>query len=215
VAGAALRTPPRGLLLPALPAGAVASLAAAAEPGLSGASGPAGVVAHFAAAYAARAGATARRGARQRLFELTELRLPADVPGQPRAATEPDVDLCADWLDEFAAAAGVPADRDRTAAARAVAQGRLLLWEIAGAPVAMAGNSPTVRGVTRIGPVFTPPEHRRHGYGAAVTGELARRLQQRGRVVLFADRANPSAVGVYQRLGFRPVGDWDDWSLEY
>jgi len=33
--------------------------------------------------------------------------------------------------------------------------------------------------------------------------------------VLFADLANPTSTGVYLRIGFRPVGDWDEWRLEY
>ncbi len=36
-----------------------------------------------------------------------------------------------------------------------------------------------------------------------------------GRVMLHADDTNPSAVGVYTRIGFRPVAEWTDWSLEY
>jgi predicted GNAT family acetyltransferase len=63
--------------------------------------------------------------------------------------------------------------------------------------------------------VSTPPEHRRHGYAAALTAAVARRLLDRGRVVLFADLANPTSTGVYLRIGFRPVGDWDEWRLEY
>jgi predicted GNAT family acetyltransferase len=69
--------------------------------------------------------------------------------------------------------------------------------------------------VTRIGPVWTPPERRRRGYAAAATAELAGRLRARGEVVLFADRANPTSTGVYRRIGFRPVAEWDDWVLEY
>lgn len=110
----------------------------------------------------------------------------------------------------------MPPDPDtRASSARVVAHRRLLFWEVAGGPVSMVGHSPTVAGVTRIGPVWTPPEHRRHGYAAAATAGVAARLRGRGEVVLFADRANPTSTGIYERVGFRPVGDWDDWLLEY
>lgn len=69
----------------------------------------------------------------------------------------------------------------------------------------------------RVGPVWTPPEHRRHGYAAAAVGAVRARLLAAGAtaVVLFADTADATSTGVYTRLGFRPVADQEDWSLEY
>ena len=97
-----------------------------------------------------------------------------------------------------------------------IGAGRLHFWTADGdRPVSMVGHTRTVAGVTRIGPVWTPPEHRRRGYAAAATAEVAGRLRAHGEVVLFADRANPTATGVYERIGFRPVAEWDDWRLEY
>lgn len=216
VAGVALRTPPRGLLLTALPAGAVGPLAAVAPPALPGAAGHADVVAEFAAAYAARAGATARPAIAQRLFRLGELVPPARPAGALRAATEVDVELGAKWFVDFCTEAGVPPDPEVLfSSRRIVAQRRLMFWAVDGEPVSMVGHSPTVAGVTRIGPVWTPPERRRRGYAAAATAELAGRLRDRGEVVLFADRANLTSTGIYERIGFRPVGEWDDWVLEY
>ena len=86
---------------------------------------------------------------------------------------------------------------------------RLWLWEDeAGVPVSLAARTPAVAGVARIAPVYTPPEHRRHGYATAVTAActadaLARDAE---RVVLFTDLADPSANAMYQRIGFRPAG---------
>jgi GNAT superfamily N-acetyltransferase len=215
VAGVALRTPPRGLLIPPLPAGAAAGLAEVAPPELPGAAGPTTPVAEFTAAYAARTGATAQPGDHLRLYELSELVPPPAPPGAPRIAGAADVDLVDRWSADFMAEMGAPADPDPDAIRRVVAQGRIWLWQGAHGPVCLVGHSPTVGGVTRIGPVSTPPQHRRHGYAAALTAEVARRLLGRGRVVLFADLANPTSTGVYLRIGFRPVGDWDEWRLEY
>jgi predicted GNAT family acetyltransferase len=68
-------------------------------------------------------------------------------------------------------------------------------------------------GMCRIGPVYTPPESRGRGFGAAVTAAAVRHAHRRGarHVVLFADVANPVANGIYRRLGFVPVAE----SLEY
>lgn len=218
VAGVALRTPPRGLLVSPLPAGAAEALAAVAEPALPGAAGPPVEVEAFARAHAARTGARAVAAMRQRLFRLDELVPPPPVPGRLREATGDDTELCARWYVDFAAEAGMPLTEDPTVTTRRVtAQRRLLLWEIDGRPVSMAGHTPSVVGVARVGPVYTPPGHRRHGYAAAATAGACGRLLERGAtaVVLFADRANPTSTGVYRRIGFHPVGDHDDWVLEY
>ena len=86
---------------------------------------------------------------------------------------------------------------------------RLWLWEdAAGVVASLAARTAAVAGVARIAPVYTPPEHRRHGYGTAVTAActadaLARDAE---RVVLYTDLADPSANAMYQRIGFRPIG---------
>jgi predicted GNAT family acetyltransferase len=86
---------------------------------------------------------------------------------------------------------------------------RLWLWEDgAGVVASLAARTSAVAGVSRIAPVYTPPEHRRHGYGTAVTAActadaLARDAE---RVVLYTDLADPSANAMYQRIGFRPIG---------
>ena len=73
----------------------------------------------------------------------------------------------------------------------------------------MCGRTPTVCGVPRIGPVWTPPDHRRHGYAAAVTGYVCEHALRAGATActLFADATNPTSNGVYERIGFRPVAE--------
>ena len=85
----------------------------------------------------------------------------------------------------------------------------MLLWEVAGRPVALAVAQRQVAGMTRIGPVYTPPADRRHGFGAAVTAAAAAWALDdgAGQVVLFVDHANPTTNRLYHRLGFRPVHD--------
>jgi predicted GNAT family acetyltransferase len=72
----------------------------------------------------------------------------------------------------------------------------------------MAARRPPAAGVSRIGPVYTPPEHRRHGYGSAVTARAAFDiLDQSAVAVLYTDLGNPTSNKIYRDLGFRPVAD--------
>jgi GNAT superfamily N-acetyltransferase len=213
VAGAAVRLTDRGLVLSELPPGAAADLATVAEPRLAAVSGPPAAVTAFLGPYGRRTGARAHVRRRHRLHRLGDLVPPPAVRGRLEVLTDPE--LGADWSATFLAAVGEPTPPDRRAVtARVVAEGRMHVWVVDGGPVCLVGHSPTVGGTTRIGPVWTPPEHRRHGYAGAATAALAARLRP-GRVVLFADPGDRTATGVYERLGFRPVGEWGEWRLEY
>lgn len=73
----------------------------------------------------------------------------------------------------------------------------------------MAGRNRAAAGVARVGPVYTPPEQRRQGYGAAVTAACTSDALDRGAsdVVLFTDLANPTSNAIYQQIGYRPLCD--------
>ena len=153
---------------------------------------------------------TAVQEFRETLYRLAELELPA-VVGIPRLARDEDADLLVEWLDAFFVEAfGTESNPE---ASRNIlrdiadADGHILLWTVDGTPVAMARAHGCLLGMSRVGPVYTPPENRGHGYAAAVTAEAVRHAQRGGArdVVLFADVANAGANRIYQRLGFRPV----------
>ena len=87
--------------------------------------------------------------------------------------------------------------------------GGFLLWEDSGEPVSAAGwGGPTPNGI-RIGPVYTPPDLRGHGYATALTAELSARLLDEGRRFCFrvTDLANPTSNAIYERIGYVRVGE--------
>lgn len=84
-----------------------------------------------------------------------------------------------------------------------------VVWEVGGEPVAQASARAVVAGMTRIGPVYTPPEHRGRGHATAVTAAAARWALDRGarHVLLYTDLANPTTNRLYPRPGSRPSYD--------
>jgi hypothetical protein len=165
----------------------------------------------FAESWCGRAGTTSRVRFRQRLYRLTELAPPdPPPPGRSRTATVADRELLLRWFDEFSRDAGEPRRPDPAAAVDGrLRHGGITLWEVEGVPVAMAGHTPTVAAMSRIGPVFTPMPRRGRGYGSAVTVAATRRATAAGatHLVLFTDLANPISNSIYQRIGYRPIGD--------
>jgi RimJ/RimL family protein N-acetyltransferase len=211
VVGACLRTPPYGVALAGMTDSAATALGAAvADRDLPGAIGRPDVVAAFAAG--------AGRGWSVRMSELQyvlrDLITPPPVAGSARHFVETDTDRYLEWFAAFLADTGLRESGDpiQSLHARLGSGGALVFWVVDGEPVSLAGRSPAIAGVPRIGPVYTPPEHRRRGYGAAVTAHVcADTLAAGSRMcTLFTDTANATSNGVYRRLGFVEEGEVQD-----
>jgi uncharacterized protein len=222
VVGAALQTPPHNLVL-AKPeteaaASALADALARDDVDLPGVSAAVPEADGFAAAWEARRGVARTLQRAQRIYAISEVRPPRDVPGHARVATGDDEQLLVEWVEAFQAEASPSAPGD----VKHVVRGRLeadnagfLLWED-GEAVSLAGwGGPTPNGI-RIGPVYTPPGHRSRGYASAVTAALSADQLASGRrfCFLYTDLANPTSNRVYTRIGYVPVCDAVDYRFE-
>ncbi|MFJ8593855.1 GNAT family N-acetyltransferase [Streptomyces sp. NPDC093598] len=215
------RTPPHWLNLTALTpedADTLAARLAALGRRLPGVNAQCGTAAAFAEAWQRHTGVTATLRQRQRLYRLGTLTAPGPVPpGGPRVAVAADRGQLIRWHDEFSEAVGLGTARDSAEWADArIAGGGITFWETPdGTPVAMAGTSPQVAGQVRVAPVYTPPHLRGRGYAGAATTEVSRAALAAGadEVLLFTDLANPTSNGLYQRIGYRPVADFEVYDL--
>ncbi len=145
-----------------------------------------------------------------RLYRLGALQVPT-VPGSARTATAVDWDVMLDWHLTFADEIAHPVHEIETGLRARLERELLTVWEDGDRPVAMAGRTEPAAGVVRVGPVYTPPEHRRCGYGAAVTAAAstaARAVPATLEVVLFTDLGNPTSNKIYAEIGYRPVRDY-------
>ena len=90
------------------------------------------------------------------------------------------------------------------------------LWDVAGWPVSITGYSGHTRHGMRVGPVYTPPEDRGHGYASALVAGVTQGLLDAGRdwVSLYTDRSNPTSNHIYQEIGYEPVHDADQYEFE-
>jgi len=165
----------------------------------------------FAVAWRDRTGDAVAVHRRMRLFRLGELRPPRPGPeGTARLAAGTDCDLLAGWFGAFTREVGDPPGEDQHAAVtERLGYGGLTVWEAGGVPVSVAGRTRAVAAMVRVGPVYTPPELRGHGYAGAATVAVSQVALDAGvrEVVLYTDLANPTSNALYQRLGYRPVED--------
>lgn len=209
VRGAFAWTPPFELLLAEVPDDAVDALVAGLRErgaALNGVNGAEPVVERFVAAWAP---AQSSVKFRMRLYRLGTLRYPT-VAGTGRPARMDELDLGARWLSAFQVDAGVHETDTEPMARERIADGRLWLWERDGEVVSLAASTAPAAGVARIAPVYTPPGHRRRGFGAAVTAACTADALSRGadQMVLFTDLANPTSNSIYQQIGYEPLRDY-------
>lgn len=222
VVGAALRTRPWPLVVSALPqaaAGAAVAVLLEHDPELRQVGGPRPRAEAFADAWCESTGASAHTVTAHRLFRLGELTPPSGVVGRARRAGTDDLELACRWHRAFGAEAvpDAPVPSRQDVRRQLGGDGFTVFWELPdGEPVAMARASEPTIGMSRIGPVYTPPRRRGHGYGSAVTAAASGWALQAGvrDVVLFTDLANPVSNVIYPRLGYRPVHDAVQLAME-
>lgn len=219
VVACGVRAPPHKAVISAAEPPALACLVADLSekyPDLAQVHGPEPAVGQFADLWAARTGVPSIQTTMLRLFEIRKgPEAVASPAGRLRAATESDLTTAVAWLTAFIAEAhpGDPTD-PQTAAAKAITTRSLFLWDDKG-PVSMAGwSGRTPRGV-RVTFVYSPPEYRGRGYATACVAELTRRLLGEGLAYccLYADRSNPGSNHIYQKIGYRAVGESSDYVL--
>ena len=218
VVAAALRTPPYNLILArprSTPALAALGEAVAEAEEIPGVVGTEPEIHEFAELWSRHSGVPGRVSMRQGVYALDQVDLVPSVPGSARVATQHDRDLALRWWiafgEEVLHEGGPGRERAEASVDHKLSDPNsgILLWEDGGEPVSLAGwGGPTPNGI-RIGPVYTPPELRGHGYATAVTAELSQRQLDGGRsfCFLYTDLANPTSNAIYERIGYRRVAE--------
>lgn len=231
VVGAAMRSapfPPRPLFLLPMPDGAAVALARAlVERGeeVEALNGALPATEACATELARLTGRRPREAVRSRLHRAGSVVRPEAPEGRLRQATRAEAGLAQAWFAAFLADADAQAGRSAGSHAGEVPSagemrlriedGQLWLWEVGGTPVHLTALNPPSFGVARIGPVYTPLEHRGHGYAGATVAALTSRVLDDGHVpCLFTDQANPVSNALYARIGYEPVVDMVNVVLE-
>ncbi len=189
-----------------------------AQGGRYGVNGSGPAAAQCAEEVARACGGRIHVGMHTRLFRLDEVDWPARPTGGLRAVEPADHAWVTQWLERFHAEADEQSGRAPVVRTESVLNpeevrmriddGRFWVFEVDGEPVHLTGVGRAAFGVARIGPVFTPQQHRGRGYAGWVVAELSARLLAEGDVpVLNTDQANPVSNGVYQSIGYTPVAD--------
>jgi len=173
----------------------------------------------FATAWERHTGQAMECEVRQGIYSLSRVTSPAAVEGRPRQATEHDRDLLHEWIASFGEEIGGRIIREwaRREVERRLAEenGGYHLWEAGGTPVSLVGFGGFTPNGVRIGPVYTPPDHRGAGYASALVAHASQQCLDAGRrfCFLYTDLANPTSNGIYRRIGYELVCESEQWGL--
>ena len=215
IVAAAIRTPPYNMILhcEAGKFGALIVIAdhlIAAGHMLPGANGTSDVAEAFAKIWHEQTGQSTAVLMSQRIYSLIEVAWPKNVSGQMRWAREDDIPALVPWFLGFyeEATPDDPPENPEEGIRRLIDKGGLAIWDDPGM-VSMVGNArETPNGVT-IGYVYTPPEHRGHGYASGCVAALSQEMLAGGKrfCTLYTDLSNPTSNKIYQNIGYRPIVD--------
>jgi hypothetical protein len=161
-----------------------------------------------------------------RLFELGDLVRPRPAPGRLRPARHEEQHVLGSWYAAFMADADEQAGRapgtsfheapSDAELARRIGTGRVFVWVgDDDVPVNLTAASDPAYGVSRIGPVYTPKEHRGQGYASSAVYAVSALLRERGeQPCLFTDQANPTSNRIYEAIGYRRLVDMANLVVE-
>ena len=169
----------------------------------------------FAEVWSTVTGQPHRVGMNERVYELRRVIPPEpSIPGALRVATEDDLPLMSDWVWGFIQDAGLEGTTDgaREIAELRIADRDLFIWDDGGPVSTVTKTRHSTHGIV-VSLVYTPPAHRNHGYASAAVAALSQQLLDAGWEFcsLFTDLANPTSNSIYQRIGYRPVADFDEY----
>lgn len=173
-----------------------------------GVSGPAGATAELAGRLAERAGGAVVDPRLARVYRSDHIVEPSKRRRGKVFVSEPDrLGQAAEWNVGFGRDTGLERSRDAAMAqmTRALNEHRLLEWRSKGEVVSQLLISAVRFGVVRIGLVYTMPEHRRKGHGAAFVAAVAQQQLDRqkvGTVMLSTQSENAATNRMYRALGF-------------
>lgn len=215
---AAARTPPHNLILAVARSARAVHHLAHATGDLPGVVGVAPWVHEFVGARPERASLTMAQG----VFQLDTVAPPPPIEGISRQARSEEfeqlVELRLAFELEAIGRVDDPSMARRSTEWRVREQSpRFGLWvhELDDRLVSISGHSGATPNGIRIGPVYTPPEHRGRGYASNLVAAESQWLLDHGHsyCFLYTDLANPTSNSIYKRIGYRQIAESAEYSF--
>jgi predicted GNAT family acetyltransferase len=132
------------------------------------------------------------------------------LKGDIEVARHVDMPILRPWLSDFSKLVGENYAEDIAEKKLMEILGRqsLFVYRHHGDIVTMAGFSRPFAHTVSLAYVYTPEKYRGNGFATHCVERLTERLlTQYEAVTLYTDLSNPISNSIYQKIGYRPIGD--------
>lgn len=134
--------------------------------------------------------------------------------------TELSQSIILKWAEEMVLEAGLETEADQinrtlNQIEQDIKDQKMFLLLDNNEPVSMARKAGKTPNGSLINLVYTHPHLRRNGYATECVAKLSKRLLEEGNKIcfLFTDLANPISNSIYQKIGYHPVIDLDQYKF--
>jgi len=174
--------------------------------------GPSTTCEIFAKVWKNVSGQEYKLGMDQKIYQLDEVIMPANISGQLLQAEEAHTNLVGQWLYEFSCESlphePTTIEKSTELAIRKIKNGDVYLWKSNDGQI-VAMNSvgrPTDNGII-IGAVYTSKDKRRQGFASMLVAKTSEHMLNMGKkfCVLYTDLSNPTSNKIYQQVGYKEV----------
>lgn len=171
----------------------------------------------FADYWTRKTGRGAHPKMRERIYECTHAIPWEYASGCLRPATADDEAILSKWCVQFCLDAQIAEETAyfKAQLPRKIAEQSLFVWED-NEIVSMAAIEREISHGVAISWVYTPLYLRRSGYATSCVAALTKLMLESGKrfCCLYTDLANPTSNSIYQKIGYQPVCDVQDWIFE-
>lgn len=174
-----------------------------------------GLADRFSKFYTAVAGMTYSVHKHMRIYTLDRINENVKIIGQVRQAEKKDLCFLPYWYSGFSADCDTGSISVNDAFAnisRAMNHQSLFVLEKDGMPVSMASILREIITGRCVRGVYTPPYFRNNGYASSCVAQVSKLVLDKGYqyVSLFTDLANPTSNSIYQKIGYKPICDYNE-----
>lgn len=169
----------------------------------------------FAQAYTKRANMSYAAEKNMRIYTLEKISENVPQVGVLRKAEQKDLHFLPYWYNEFYIDCGFGRGNFEEiflSVNEAIESKMLFVLEEDGVPVSIAAATRETVNGRRVAMVYTPPYFRKKGYASSCVAKVSQIVLDMGYkyAALFTDLSNPVSNSIYQKIGYRPVCDYDE-----
>lgn len=157
------------------------------------------------------------KGLDMRVYELQKVNEIHISRGKFRIGEKSDLEITSKWIRDLENDEGTNITEEKSIeiAQDKIKNKQLYIWDDK-KPLSMACTARETKNSIVVNMIYTPKEYRGNGYASSCVATLSQHLLDKGYKFcsLFTDLSNPTSNGIYTRIGYKMVNDFQGYSFK-